>query len=461
MKNSLRSNVSILREKFEKSIGLPFANILKESEIEETLKEEGLQYRKRLFCPIVTLWAWLSQVLDKDKSCKKAVSRVVAYLVSSKKSAPSTNTGAYCKARKRIRENWLLRLVRKVGNHLHQDEKTQRRWCGRRVAIVDGSTLLMSDTEKNQKEYPQHKNQKKGCGFPIARIVALFSLSTGAVLDAAISSLKIGEVNLFRQLYSHLKAGDVALGDRIFGSYSDICSLLQQGVDSVFRMHGQRKTDFRKGKRLGRLDHIVKWQKPKQCPKGLSLELFDSIPQSILLREVRFLVQQTGFRTKKVTLVTTLLDCDLYPKASLAELYRLRWQAEIELRHLKMRMQMEFLNSKTPKMVRKDFYVHLLAYNLIRTVQWEAGQQHQVSPISLSFSATIQHFTTFIGLMVSATYEPEKHLYTLCLVLVATEKLPFRPNRVEPRVVKRRPKPYPWMKKTRNDYQRQYNARCA
>ena len=180
--------------------------------------------------------------------------------------------------------------------------------------------------------------------------------------------------------------------------------------------------------------------------------------------DVRFLVQQTGFRTKKVTLVTTLLDCDLYPKASLAELYRLRWQAEIDLRHLKIWMQMEFLTSKTPQMVRKDFYVHqelLLAYNLIRTVQWEASQQHEVSPISLSFSATIQHFSIFIGLMVSAADEQEKHLYTLCLVLVATETLPFRPNRVEPRVVKRRPKPYPWMKKPRNEYRRRYHNRCA
>ncbi len=316
-------------------------------------------------------------------------------------------------------------------------------WCGRRVAVFDGSSLTMADTEKNQKKYPQPKSQAKGCGFPQARIVCGFSLSTGAVLDAAFSPLSAGEVTLFRQLYGNLETNDVALGDRMFGSYADICLLREDGVDSAFRVHGARKTDFRKGKRLARWDHIVEWVKPKQCPPGLSTKLFGQLPETILLRETRFYITKKGFRTEDVTLVTTLLDSKRYTRVDLAELYRLRWQAEIDFKHLKTTMQMEHLPSRTPEMVRKDFYVHLLAYNLIRTVQLQASREHQVDPLALSFQATIQHLTSFTCLLAHATDEQRAYEYEQLIFLVSTEKLPFRPNRVEPRVVKRRPKKYP------------------
>ena len=279
---TIGNRVAILREKFAQSIGLPFAEILTESEIEPALEDEGVTYRKRLFCPIVTLWAWMSQVLDKDKSpmdrgrlCKKALSRLISYLVASGQPVPSTDTSAYCKARQRIRERLLLRFVRKTGKHLHEQPEPEWLWCGRRVKVFDGSSMTMADTPKNQRKYPQPKSQAKGCGFPAGRIVCGFSLSTGAVLDAVISSFSVGEVNLFRQLYPNLYAEDVALGDRIFGTFADICLLFARGVDSAFQVHGARKTDFRKGKRLARWDHIVEWVKPKQCPPGLKRKLFD------------------------------------------------------------------------------------------------------------------------------------------------------------------------------------------
>ncbi|MBC8459937.1 MAG: transposase domain-containing protein [Deltaproteobacteria bacterium] len=161
--------VSLLRHRLTESIGLPFANILPQELLLKTLKEEGVSYRKRLFCPIITLWAWLSQVLDSDKSCKKALSRLIAYLVESGQEVPSTSTAAYCKARKRLKANWLSRLLRKTGAALHQDCPPQWLWCGRRVTVVDGSTIQMTDTEDNQTQFPQHKKQAKGCGFPIAR----------------------------------------------------------------------------------------------------------------------------------------------------------------------------------------------------------------------------------------------------------------------------------------------------
>ena len=456
---TIGNRVAILRYKFAQSIGLSFAEILTESEIEQALQDEGVTYRKRLFCPIVTLWAWISQVLDKDKSCKNALSRVISYVVAEGQTPPSTDTGGYCKARKRLPERLLLRFVKKTGQQSHAQSEPEFLWCGRRVAVFDGSSLTMADTEKNQAKYPQPKSQAKGCGFPAGRIVLGFSLSTGAVLDAVISSLSVGEVNLFRQLYPNLHAGDVALGDRIFGSYADICGLRDCGVDSAFRMHGARKTDFRKGKRLARWDHIVEWKKPKQCPKGLCAKLFDQLPPRILLREVRFHIPIKGFRTENVTLVTTLLDPKVYTRIDLAQLYRLRWQAEIDIKHLKTTMAMEHLPSKTPQMVRKDFYVHLLAYNLIRTVQLEASRQHCVDPLSLSFCATIQHFSTFTCLLAHATEEQRAYEYTQLIFLVSTEKLPFRPNRVEPRVIKRRPKKYPRLSMPREQLKRKCQHR--
>jgi hypothetical protein len=270
-------------------------------------------------------------------------------------------------------------------------------------------------------------------------------LCSGAVIDAAISSLKTGEVNLFRQFYSKIHPGAVALGDRIFGSYADICLLGEKGVDSVFRLHGRRKCDFRRGKRLGRTDHIVVWQKPKQCPPGRDRQLFDSLPRQIRVRELRFQVSRKGFRPQQVTLVTTLIDAVAYPKTALAERYRLRWQVEMDLRYIKTQLQMEFLTCQTPDMVKKGFYVHLLAYNLIRAVQKAAGHNHGVQPTEHSFYATIQHLCIFVSVLALAEAEQRHHLYTLLFVLVATEKLLFRPNRVEPRVKKRRPKSYPWM----------------
>ena len=460
---NLSNPVASLRHKFQQSIGLPFAEILSESQIEDALLEAGVSYRKRLFCPIVTLWAWLSQVLDKDKSCKKAVSRVASYVVAEGMTPPSTDTGAYCKARVRLKERFLLGLMRLTGKNLHEPPEPEFLWCGRRVKVFDGSRLTMADTPANQKKYPQPDSQAKGCGFPAGRIVCGFSLSTGAVLDAVISSLAVGELNLFRQLYVHLQAGDVALGDRIFGTFADICLLFARGVDSAFRLHGARTADFNAGKRLARWDHIVEWVKPRQCPKGLNKKLFDQLPQRILLREVRFHIPKKGFRTEDVTLVTTLLDPRYYTPIDLAKLYRLRWHvapasrglrslnpdligAEIDIKHLKTTMQMEHLPSKTPEMVRKDFYVHLLAYNLIRAVQFFASRQHGVDPLALSFQATIQHVSSFSSLLAHATEEQGSYEYTQLIYLVSTEKLPYRPNRVEPRAVKRRPKAYPRLK---------------
>ena len=446
----LSNYVELLSQRINNGIGSLFENMLPESMIQQILAEEGISYRNRLYTPIITLWIWLHQVLDKDKSCKNAVSRVVSSL--SAHTPPSANTGAYCKARERIAEILVVRLLHHTGKQLHQQD--QILWHGRRVCVVDGSTVTAADTQENQAQYPQLKSQADGCGFPIINIAAVFCLFTGALLESAIAPLCVHEINLFRSMYQYLRAGDIVLGDQLYGTYADICLTKERMIDSVFRIHWRRKTDFRRGKIIGCYDHIVQWSKPSSCPKGLSLDLYRRLPDKVAVREVRYKVEVKGFRPNEITLATTLLDSEEYPKEELAQLYELRWNVEIDLRHLKTTMRMEHLPNRTPHMVRNEFYMHLLAYNLVRTLMFQAGVTYQVTPVRLSFQATIQHLLNFSGELAHES-EPEtrRRIHKELLYSISKERLPNRPGRLEPRLKKRRPKSYGWLKKPRKQMQ--------
>lgn len=443
------NRVEILKQKFANSVGLPNRSLLPESTIIEALEAEKVKYRNRLFNPIVTLWAFLSQVLDTDKSLQNAVSRVIAWLAEAGEPIPSTDTGGYSKARIRLPEGLLNRLLAKTAQKLSDQAEPQDLWCGRHVRICDGSSVLMSDTKENQAVYPQHSNQSAGCGFPIAKMVVMFSLATGAVMDVLIAAFKTSEVVLARQLYHHLLPGDVLLADRAFGTYVDLVLVQSQQADAVFRKHQSRKSDFRRGKKLGIGDHIVTWSKPKLRPNGMSADEFAALPDQVQVREVHLLIRQQGFRPKEIILVTTLLDPKVYTKAKLAQLYQFRWQVEVDLRHVKTTLGMEMLRGKTPSMVRKEIYVHLLAYNLLRTLMWEAGKTVGVSPLRVSLQGTRQHLGNFISKLADAGVNKRKRLYRTLLQVIAHKLVPHRPGRVEPRVKKLRPKAYGWMQQPR------------
>ncbi len=441
--------VTILKERFFNGIGFPFKDLLSETMIQQALQEQGISYRNRLYTPIITLWMWLYQVLCKDKSCKNAVSHAVSCLSASKGPTVSTDTGAYCKARKRLKEGFLVFLLRLTGKGLHQ--QSQPLWCDRSVLLVDGSTVTATDTPANQKEYPQPESQADGCGFPMANIVALFCLAAGALLEIAIGAQSIHEINLFRSLCKHIQPGCVVLGDRLYGTYADVCLLKARAVDCVFRMHWRRKTDFRKGKILGCYDHVVQWTRPIARSQGLAPNLYKKLPENIQLREVRYLVEVKGFRTREVILVTTLLDAETYSKQDLAQLYELRWNVEIDLRHVKTTMGMEHLSSKSPQMVRKEIYIHLLAYNLVRTLMFQAGVRHQVAPLRLSFQTTIRHLINFGGKLAHTRSKvARQRIYKALLYSVFKEQLPTQPGRYEPRLKKRRPKDYKYLQRPRS-----------
>lgn len=453
--STLPNRVQILKQKFTKSLGLPFQDLLPESIIAEALEVEKIKYRRRLFDPFVTLWAFLSQVLDPDKSCHNAVSRVITWLAAENAQIPSEDTTAYCQARKRLSEKLLSRLFALVAQGLEEKATSLHVCSGRHVKVIDGSTVSMPDTPLNQEAYPQSSSQAPGCGFPIAKIGTLFSLATGAAVAIVIDVLNTHDVKLARRLYEFLAPGDILLGDRAFCSYADIISVQKHQADAVFRLHQSRKQQMRRGKRIGPSNQLIIWHRPSSRPQGCPQEQFVSLPKTLLLREVHYQIVIPGFRTKQVTLITTLLDVKAYPAKELVKLYGFRWEIELDLKHLKTTLGMDVLRGKTPSMVRKEIYVHLLAYNLLRSVMWSAGTTHAINPLRLSLQGARQHLNNFAQPLAFACAKQRKQLYQILLKLIVHKLVPLRLGRSEPRVRKRRPKAYPVMHKPRSELRQQ------
>jgi hypothetical protein len=447
--------VQILKDKFSQSLGLSFKELLPSSVIEQALSELKIKYYKRLFDPIVTLWAFLSQVLDTDKSCHNAVSKVIAYLAGERVEIPSTDTSAYCQARSRLPEKLLEKLFSQSGQSLEEKVVTEHLWCGRNVLLIDGSTVSMPDTVENQKEYPQPKTQKAGCGFPIAKIGVIFSLATGGAVALCIDVLNTHDIKLARKLYQFLKPLDILLGDRAFCAYADLVAIKKINCDVVFRKHQSRTTSMRKGKIVGDCDKLVTWYKPKICPKGLSLDEFGLLPPTITVREIYYYIVIPGFRTERVSLITTLLDKATYSTLDIVGLYGQRWDVELDLRHLKSTLGMDVLRCKTPSMIRKEIYVYLLAYNLLRGLMWSAGTTYTTPPLRLSLQGTRHHLNNFIPELLAAHSTKRLQIYRTLLKVIVHKPVSDRPARSEPRVRKRRPKAYPLMTKPRHELRNQ------
>jgi hypothetical protein len=317
--------------------------------------------------------------------------------------------------------------------------------------MVDGTTVSMPDTEENQKEFPQPRSQRKGLGFPIARLVAVISLATGVVRDLAAGPYvgkETGETALFRALWDRLEQGEIVLGDRYFASFFGIAGLKERGIDGLFRMHQLRKCDFRRGRRLGVEDHVVTWTKPKR-PDWMDEGTYAQMPEQLTMRELRVKVHVPGFRVNELVLVTTLLDGDEYSKAEVADLFLRRWGIELDLRSIKCSLKMDILRCKTPEMVRKEIWMHMLAYNLTRGVMAKAAEEHDKEPRHLSFKGALQTMTAFQDKLRCATPKEREHLIGEMLKAIAHHDVGDRPSRAEPRANKRRPKPMRYLNEPR------------
>ena len=435
---------------------LPFADVLSEQAIETAFDDEDTTFAEdqdAVFTPAVTLWAFLSQVLFKDehRSCVAAVARVAVLLVALKRGPCSSNTGAYCRARGKLSEKVIRQITIGVGAGCEDKLGKERLWHGRHVRLVDGSTVGMPDTPENQEAYPQNSQQKEGLGFPIARVVVLLSLATGMITDMAMgpyAGKETGESALLRSLFGCFDPGDVLLADRYYCSYFMIALLQERGIDLVARLHQRRPVDFRRGRPLGKDDQVVTWNRP-QRPAWMDQSTYDRMPASIEVRQICVHVGRPGFRVESFVAVTTLTDPKEYPKDEIADLYHCRWQAELDIRAIKITMGMDILRCKTPEMVRKEMWTCLLAYNLIRQTMLQSAQGAGVSPRTLSFTAALQTIGASWLVMVLSDDMLTSRLVDAALATMALHVVGNRPGRVEPRAIKRRPKEHALLTKPR------------
>ena len=434
-KRHLAEQVRRFRARFVQTVGAVLGDVLPKRSLMKWIAEECGHYRQRIYDPLRTLTLFLEQVLGADQSCQDAVARGVSGQVSLGHLPSSLNTAAYCKARSRLALGLIERLGREMGAMLCTQQPQAWRWRDREVKLVDGTTVSMPDTAANQADFPQSRTQKPGLGFPLARLVTIVSLSCGAVLDWAVGPCEgkqTGETALLWKLAQRLQRGDIVIADRYYAGYFLIAMLVQLGVDVVIRQHQRRHTDFRRGQRLGAKDHLVSWLR-LQRPSWMDADTYASMPEILRMREVNI----GGW-----TLVTTLVDAKEVSKRDLFELYRARWQIELDLRSIKTSMCMDVLRCKSPQMVKKEIAVHLLAYNLVRAVMAQAAHLGRVLPRQLSFKGALQMLNAFEENLRHCPLGRLALRHAHLLAGIAQMKLPHRPGRVEPRALKRRPKPF-------------------
>lgn len=413
---------------------------------------EGANSRRRSYPMSVTFWAFLSQIISPESACRETVRKVQAWHATRRLPVPSTSTGAYCQARSRLPLQSLHDIQSHTARELQRAVRSEQLWLGRHVKVVDGTGVSMPDTPENQEVWPQNSNQAEGCGFPNAKLVGCFCLSSGALLDLAEGNKHIHESRLFRKQYGLFNQGDVALTDRGFCSYSSIAELLAEGVDTVMRIHQARPTDFRKGKRLGAKDRLVTWDKPAYRPNGFSKTQWKALPESLTLRMLEIQIDVPGFRSESIVIVTTLSDPAAYPSEELAKLYLRRWSVELFFRDIKITLGMDVLRCRTPEMVRKEIALHAIAYNLVRGLMQKAAALYEVDLARLSFKGSVDTLRQWTDTFNASHSQPreQRRLFHQLLQIIAEDTVPYRPERAEPRVRKRRPKNYRLMTRPRH-----------
>lgn len=407
--------------------------LLSEKRVSRMVEEETGNYRERIYPPLTTLGLFIGQALSPDGACQDAVARHLSERVAQGAASCSLNTGPYCKARQRLPLSLIERLATAVGERMEAASAPSWRWRGRAVKLLDGTTVSMPDTPANQAEYPQSGEQQPGPGFPLAMLVALISLSTGAVLRWATGPCRgkgTSEQALFRSLMPHLSEGDIILVDRYHCTYFTIAMLAERGVDTLTRQHQRRLTDFRKGKRLGNRDRLVTWDRPQQ-PQWVDAATYERMPEQLTLRQTEVAGR---------ILVTTLTDARSVTSLDLDALYRSRWQVEVDLRSIKDVAGMDILRAKAPAMIDKEIAAHLLAYNLVRGLMARAAAGRQVIARMLSFKGSLQLLLAFRQQLRWCGRKSASLMGTHLLGAIGLMMLPIRPGRVEPHAIKRRPK---------------------
>ena len=447
---------------------LPFARILSAKRIEQVFaKHGGLFGGCGIYSTAMMVWSFLGQVLrdGKDASCQAAVARVVNYCEHERTASPTADTGDYCRARAKLSEAALHELSCEAAGETEAAAEARWLWKGKHAKLIDGFTFTMPDTAKNQTAYPQPKSQKPGVGLPIARVVGVLSLATACVMDVALgpyAGKQTGEPALLRELLGRFGADDVAVADRYYCSFMMIALLLFQGTHVCARKHQRRHSDFRRGRRLGKYDHLIVWTRPAR-PEWMDEAAYEKIPETLELREIRFSVVESGRRTHSIDIITTLTDAAKYPREQIAQMYGFRWNAELDIRAVKSNLNLVHVRCKSPEMVRRELWTTLLAYNLIRTTAAAAALLHGKQPRQISFTATCQYVLAS-WMSLSCGLIPASHLARHCLTMlrqIAACEVANRPGRLEPRVLKRRRHGYKLMQKPRRMLRAELRKLCT
>ena len=416
-------------------------------------EEDGPHSRERIYSLRLTFECFVWQLLNPHTPCREVVRQVQALCRLQGVAPPDEGSSAYIQARQHLPQERFERVLKAVAVAADQRAGDVGHLAGRPVKVVDGSTVQLPDTPANQKHYPQPSSQKPGCGFPVMRLVGLFSLASGALLEVALGNLLSHDLRVFAQLWETLRSGDILLGDRGFGNFPTVAQLPRQGVDVVARLHQRRKVDFRKAKRLATHDGLFVWRKNYQQSDIMTAAQWRALPEEIPVRIVRFHATIRGFRHRKITLVTTLLDPQLYPAAQLAALYGRRWRLELWLRDLKTTMGMELLRCQSPAMARKEVLAYLIAHNLVRCVMAEAALIHNITLDRLSFKGTLDALRQYSAAIARArSRQLRRQLWQDLLLNLVRDQVPWRPHRRQPRAVKRRPKQYPLLTRPRDRF---------
>jgi hypothetical protein len=449
--------------------GLPFAAILSAERIERVFAQHGCLFGLHgIYTTAIMVWSFLSQVLrdGKEASCQSAVARVVSHCQQAGLAVPTSDTGDYCRARAKLSDTAIHGLSCEIAADMEEASDERWLWKGRlHPKLIDGFTFTMPDTAKTQAQYPQPASQKPGVGLPIARAVAIVSLATACVMDLALGRYKgkeTGETALLRSLLGSLVRGDIAVTDRYYCSFMMIALLLAQGVQTCARKHQLRHTDFRRGKRLGKYDHLITWTRPTR-PAWMSKEMYTQIPDTLTLREIRYHVVAPGRRTETIDIITTLVDADEFTQEDIAGLYAFRWNSELDIRSIKTSLNLAHVRCKSPEMVHRELWTTILAYNLIRTTAAGAALLHDKQPRQISFTSTCQYvlgsWMQLSGSLIPA--ELRDQYVAVMLAQIAECEVANRPGRLEPRVLKRRRHGYPLMQRSRNALRAELRHECT
>lgn len=425
---------------------------LPEAAIERACQQAGYRWRQRVLGPVQTIHLFIVQVLNFNTAMTE-----LRHL-----SKTALNAASYCKARMRLPLEVLQALLLESSAAMRQTPQTQSLWCGLRAYLVDGSSTIAPDTLDSQKAFGQPKGQKNGCGFPVPKLLGLFDAFSGLVVQMLAFPLYTHEQSKVWLLHPLLSVGDLLVGDRGFCSFVHLAMLFYRGIHGLFRIHQRTIVSFRPGrkkrrkgqtgkpssgflKRLGHWDQLVEWSKPPSKPKWMSVEQYAALPDTLVVRELRFILPRRGQRTLCVTIATTLLDPLRYPKNKIAELYGVRWQVETHFAELKTTLKMRKLKSKTAAGVLKELTIYALVYNLVHLLMLKAARQQHVAADRISFIDTVRW-------LIHA--QPGAALPELVIN-------PYRPDRHEPRVIKDLQDTYRKMTRPRAQLRKELKSRAV